>query len=244
MNLTTKNIIIILLLVLLAGAGFYIYTNQNSVSEEENQNEEISEENTTSENEENEESTEEDEESTEVESNDEDDVSESSNESASNEIENFFAFEELEVGKTLNGLEITSLEPVVERDDFPMERYNASIIFSGENLISGSYEYYPEDSDAMGIFSNVICFTVDANTVLKLPQFEQTESDFEFRNLFCFNDTEEAASMMNIEPGDSGFAALTIDNYNYVSLESAVVNTADLVSVQEVSDEPVPAESL
>lgn len=134
-----------------------------------------------------------------------------------------FKFEDVKVGDKIAEMTIKSIKPYSK--NFPLTEWNASIEFSGETTITGTYHYY---SNKEPFVSDLVCFdNLDIESQNKIPRMQ-----IDTRNIwFCFNNQELARN--EFEPKDSsGKSTIVIDEYTINSAETETINTAKLIRIQ------------
>lgn len=140
---------------------------------------------------------------------------------------NVIDFDTVQVGDQVGAMTVVSAEKNIEEVDFA--DWNAIIDFEGEITLTGDYYHVPLEGP---FFSNQVCITsLDAESYAKRPRKDGEITDQGY-NLFCFENNDFAKAAFGSEPGDTGTATFTIDSYQYVGIESEVVNLANLVSVE------------
>jgi len=137
---------------------------------------------------------------------------------------NWFGPEDTRVGDTVAGLKVVRLEHTVW--DPSSGGFSATVAFSGEVTVSGTYVHYPPEHD---FFGGQICFDqVDAATAARLPRLRGDQR----RLLFCFENAKEARQAL--APAGIGEATVVIDGYTINFRPTDVWNTARLVRVEAV----------
>ncbi len=137
--------------------------------------------------------------------------------------ENSFDVESAEIGDTVVGMTINSVEPFSTREDLlPINTFNAIVEFSGEAELTGTYHHYPAGTFIGG--GELTCFDqLDETSISKLPRIDgKTLTWFCFRNLDLANDSFDA---------ETGETTIIIDNFQINSFPSEVWNLADLLEV-------------
>jgi hypothetical protein len=134
---------------------------------------------------------------------------------------NIFDIHTVKVGDRVAGMEVVSVQP--ENSNFPLSVDNVRVKFRGEATVKGTYEYTNE-----GLLEGLVCMTsLDPASQAKLPQMKQL---LDRPVWFCFENNTFAQTQF-APPGNKGTAEIVIRDYNYVSLEADVWDSAVLVKV-------------
>lgn len=138
-----------------------------------------------------------------------------------------FDVEQIQVGDVVAGMRVEAVSAYGDPGQPPdMEFPSASVAFSGQVTLTGSFEYFPPDDE---FFPEVVCFFPDETSAGRLPVMAG-----DGRNVwFCFDNVDEARRVFGGEPG-TGTATVTIDAYTIHRYPSEVVNTAVLLEAVDI----------
>lgn len=129
-----------------------------------------------------------------------------------------------EVGDKVAGLKIVRISDITERSEAD---YSASVAFSGEVILSGTYLCDTEESVAVMGGSPGVHFFVDGECASSLPKIQGDDRTLHF----AFSNYHEALEFFG-PPGRKGAAVVVIDDYTINFVPScAGVNRARLVKV-------------
>ncbi len=143
--------------------------------------------------------------------------------------------EKAKVGDKIGKLTIESIMPFSKKhmqdsaeriEEFlPFGYENFSIVFTGETLMKGSYQFYGENEPF--VFNEVCIQVKEAIPMIPIIKIngEIVKSDY-----FCFSN-QELARKLFFPQGSSGEAEVIVDSYEIVSYPSEVWNIANLVKV-------------
>jgi hypothetical protein len=132
------------------------------------------------------------------------------------------------IGDVYAGMTLTSLAYNLETNDVTAR-------FSGEAVITGTYEYLPEDNEFFPGFT----FEVDSTSLTQLPVLATDERD---KKWLILKDDDENRLLQwfgNPKPGSKGKATIVIRDYSINHLHKEIADTAKLVKIIKM----VPSET-
>lgn len=141
---------------------------------------------------------------------------------------NGFDVDAIQVGDTVAGLKVARMEVTGGGEGDETAPLGATVGFSGQVTITGTYVHHPADEEFVG--GEVCMEEIDPDSQARLPRMRGDE-----RYLwFCFANTEEAGRAL--APTGVGKATVVIDDYTIDYRPTETWNTASLVRVEEIRD--------
>lgn len=133
---------------------------------------------------------------------------------------NIFYADKAKIGDVYAGMTLSSL-------DYNLETNDVTAKFSGEAVITGTYELIPEDNK----FFSGLSFEVDSTSITQIPLLATDERD---KKWFIFEDEDNNRLLKlfgNPKPGIKGKATIIISDYSINHQHKEIADTAKLVKI-------------
>jgi hypothetical protein len=139
-----------------------------------------------------------------------------------------FSADTAKIGDVYAGMTLTSL-------DYNLATNDVTARFSGEAVITGTYEHLPEDHEFFSGFT----FEVDSASITQLPVLATDERDKKWLILKDDDENRLLPLFGNPKPGSKGKATIVIRDYSINHLHKEIADTAKLVKIIKM----VPSET-